>query len=249
MTPTIVPVYDISSVPTGANLGVSDLTSASNFLGYQGRQANVPPATVPLVEPCSVAPSQLFSSRLVSFPPEIPSSVSQATVVAPQLGLSIQSEIDHLSRLGAGPPSLVSRVPVMSGLGTTNVVSACPAIPTVGISSIHSGLAINPGGMGPQHYPGLAPGVQSASFSTSVPGFTSSYGVTSSAELPQSISVPGYGVNVSSASGFHIGQNSVPGLPRVYNSASQYQVVPTQYQLMARQVISRKTGHFSTART
>lgn len=224
-TTTSVPVYDISSVPTtaGANLNVFDSNSLSTMHSTQGRQDIVPPVTISSAHLSSVVPPQLFSSNIGGLPQSTVPSLSQATMAS--LPLGGQLEVDRYQQLGAVPRSRVNPMPTISGWGAnlqTNIVSACSTMPVVGIPSTHSGFPSN--------------SVRSIPLPTSMVGLETSCGVTNSGHIPQQM---GNAANVGLNGGFMFGQTAVPRIPQLNDPVGQFQIVPTQHQLMARQVMPK----------
>lgn len=251
-----ISAYDISSIPTTAGTGLSvfDSRLSSTMHSDQGRQGIVPPVSVPPAQLSSAIPSQLLSSSIGTLSSSIVPPVPQVTMASGQL--SGLFEVDHYRQLGAMPRGLVSRVPNLSGWGAnmqTNVGTTCPAIRTLDVPLIHSSLPISSTIAGAsalahtmqqQHQSGLptiggAPGVQT-SFPTSIPGLATSRGVMNSGLFPQQPG-PSSAVNTGLNPGLMFG---APGLPQLYDPVGQLQVVPTQHQLMARQVMPKDLPPF-----
>ncbi|XP_062699124.1 uncharacterized protein LOC115261638 [Aedes albopictus] len=238
------PTFDISSFLTTSGTSVHGLdpNPSSTIHGSQGRSVVIPTTTIPPVHSMPVGPSQLTTDSW--------------------LGANMQTEINRYQHLGAMPRGLVSRVPPGLGINTqTNVVTACSTVPTVGPTSNHSGFSVVTGSSvagnpltntlsQPQFYAGIAtnvsaPFVQSAtSFPNFVPGLAFNTAMNGSSQAFQQFPDAGYANNVGVNGGVPLGQNNFQSLPRMPNPLAQLQIVPTQHQLLARQVMPKDLPPF-----
>ncbi|XP_062698830.1 uncharacterized protein LOC134284218 [Aedes albopictus] len=237
------PTFDISSFLTTSGTPVHGLdpTPSSTIHGSQGRSVVIP-TTIPSVHSMPVGPSQLSSGSW--------------------LGANMQTEINRYQHLGTMPRGLVSRVPPGLGINTqTNVVTACSTVPTVGPTSNHSGLSVvtGPSVAGnplintlsqPQFYARIAtntsaPFVQSAtSFPNFVPGQAFNTAMNGSSQAIQQFPDTGYANVVGANGGVPLSQSNFQSLPRMPNPLAQLQIVPSQHQLLARQVMPKDLPPF-----
>ncbi|XP_062704773.1 uncharacterized protein LOC134287084 [Aedes albopictus] len=259
-TTSACPMFDISSTPTTAGAYVS---SVDHTLTPTIRRVSGGPVSRPQLT--SFPHSTVIHSQL-------PVNARSEIDCLHQLGATPRSLISRVPAV-FGASAQTNVVTACSTIPTVGLTSTCWGLPNVSdCAAVNSPLTTflpqQP------HQPGLAPNVyvpantlphSFASVASMGGGMGSGcgFGTQHAAEYATNVStgggIPmgfsgmprhhnphlasGYAANVGTGSGFPVHQNYI-GLQRPHDPVGQFQVLPTQHQLMARQVMPKDLPSF-----